>query len=59
MKRLLLSLSICSLLLLGGSCQVAPTPIDFTPQTVEGIQPSDLLTGPPVVTAKAWAIVNG
>ena len=59
MKRLLLSLSFCCLLFVAGSCQISPAPVDFTPQTVEGIQPPDMLTGPPVVTAAAWAIVDG
>ena len=59
MRRLIPILAICSLWLAFGGCQVTTTPVDFTPVTVEGIQPPDPLEGPPVVTAKAWAIIDG
>lgn len=59
MRRLIPICVICSLWLSFYGCQVAPAPVDFTPVTVEGIQPPDPLDGPPVVTAQAWAIIDG
>ena len=59
MRRLLPILTIYGLLFAFYGCQTAPAPIDFTPVTVEGVQPQDPLDGPPVVTAGAWAIIDG
>ncbi len=59
MRRMIPISLICSLLFAFYGCQTTPAPVDFSTPAVEGIQPPDPLVGPPVVTAKAWAIIDG
>ena len=61
MKHLRLILALFSGLSLVAGCaqRPGPPPVGTTFVRSEGKQPADPLAGPPVVTAKSWAIANG
>jgi len=58
MKRFLLILLLLSAFVYTG-CTSAPTAITTTFVASQGKQPADVLTGPPLVIAKSWAIADG
>ncbi|MCP4711754.1 MAG: D-alanyl-D-alanine carboxypeptidase [Planctomycetes bacterium] len=57
MKRFLLIMLLFCLVFAG--CTTAHTAVITTFVPAEGKQPADSLTGPPLVTAKSWAIADG
>jgi D-alanyl-D-alanine carboxypeptidase (penicillin-binding protein 5/6) len=59
MKRLFSVFTTTFLMVTHLGCAAPPTPVDFFTPAVEGTQPPDSLEGPPVVSAAAWAIVDG
>ena len=58
MKRILLIMLFLTVFIYAG-CAPAPTAITTTFVPSQGRQPADALGGPPLVTAKSWAIADG
>jgi D-alanyl-D-alanine carboxypeptidase (penicillin-binding protein 5/6) len=58
MKRFTLII-LWLLLFISAGCSPAPTAVTTTFVPSEGIQPADALVGPPLVSAKSWAIADG
>ena len=58
MKRILLIMLFLTVFIYAG-CAPAPTAVTTTFVPTQGKQPADALGGPPLVTAKSWAIADG